>query len=216
MNEPYDYLAKLLIIGDSGVGKSCLLLRFVENFFQETFVSTIGVDFKVKVFQVKNGSRIKLHVWDTAGQERFRTITSSYYHGSHGMIIVYDVTNRRSFQHIKSWLTEIIKHSPENPDLLLVGNKTDLASQRVVSYEEGKKAAETLGIPFVETSCKSDCNVNKAFSILANKIYNKMDRANGGDGHNGVSSQRKKLRQSLSIVPARYLDGDRNWNWRCW
>jgi len=212
MTESYDYQAKLLIIGDSCVGKSCLLLRFVENFFQETFISTIGVDFKIRIFQVRNGNHIKLHVWDTAGQERFRTITSSYYRGAHGMIIVYDITNRSSFLHIKSWLNEIIKHSPENPELLLVGNKTDLSKERTVSYEEGQKVAKTLGIPFVETSCKNDCNIDVAFGILADKIYHKMDIAN--DDHIGKNSRIKNLR-NLSIVPDRYYLGERNW-WRCW
>merc|ERR1712199_129095 len=130
----YDFLFKLLLIGDSGVGKSCLLLRFADDTYQESHISTIGVDFKIRTIQLE-GKTIKLQIWDTAGQERFRTITSSYYRGAHGIIVVYDITDEESFNNVKTWLEEILRYACEGVNKLMVGNKCDLASKRVVSTE---------------------------------------------------------------------------------
>lgn len=153
MNPEYDHLFKLLLIGDSGVGKSCLLLRFADDTYSDTYISTIGVDFKIRTIEI-GGSTIKLQIWDTAGQERFRTITSSYYRGAHGIIVVYDVTDQGSFTSVKQWLQEITKYSSENVNRLLVGNKCDLTSKRVVDFNIGKEFADDLAIPFLETSAK--------------------------------------------------------------
>jgi len=125
MNTEYDYLFKLLLIGDSGVGKSCMLLRFADDTYTESYISTIGVDFKIRTISL-DGKTIKLQIWDTAGQERFRTISSTYYRGAHGIIVVYDITNHESFANVKRWLTEIDKYARENVNKLLVGNKSDL------------------------------------------------------------------------------------------
>uniref|UniRef100_A0A669BM73 Ras-related protein Rab-1A n=3 Tax=Pseudocrenilabrinae TaxID=318546 RepID=A0A669BM73_ORENI len=138
---PHDYLFKLLLIGDSGVGKSCLLLRFA---------------------------------WDTAGQERFRTITSSYYRGAHGIIVVYDVTDQESFNNVKQWLQEIDRYASENVNKLLVGNKCDLTTKKVVDYTTAKEFADNLGIPFLETSAKSATNVEQAFMTMAAEIKKRM------------------------------------------
>ncbi|OAY65136.1 GTP-binding protein YPTM2 [Ananas comosus] len=150
MNPEYDYLFKLLLIGDSGVGKSCLLLRFADDSYLESYISTIGVDFKIRTVE-QDGKTIKLQIWDTAGQERFRTITSSYYRGAHGIIIVYDVTDQESFNNVKQWLNEIDRYASENVNKLLVGNKCDLTANKVVSYETAKAFADEIGIPFMET-----------------------------------------------------------------
>lgn len=173
MNPEYDYLFKLLLIGDSGVGKSCLLLRFADDTYTDSYISTIGVDFKIRTIDL-DGKTVKLQIWDTAGQERFRTITSSYYRGAHGIIIVYDVTDRDSFDNVKNWMMEIERYAMENVTKLLVGNKCDLASKKVVGYEEGKELADFHKIRFVETSAKNAINVEQAFHIMATEIKDRI------------------------------------------
>jgi len=173
MTPEYDYLFKLLLIGDSGVGKSCLLLRFADDTYTESYISTIGVDFKIRTIEL-DGKTIKLQIWDTAGQERFRTITSSYYRGAHGIIVVYDVTDNESFNNVKQWLHEIDRYACENVNKLLVGNKSDLTAKRVVSTEQGKEFAESLGIEFLETSAKVSTNVEQAFLTMASQIKARM------------------------------------------
>ncbi|KAJ6393399.1 hypothetical protein OIU77_022786 [Salix suchowensis] len=192
MTPEYDYLFKLLLIGDSGVGKSCLLLRFSDDSYLESYISTIGVDFKIRTVE-QDGKTIKLQIfisnflllvgdfcpcvlfqWDTAGQERFRTITSSYYRGAHGIIVVYDVTDQESFNNVKQWLNEIDRYASENVNKLLVGNKSDLTANKVVSYETAKAFADEIGIPFMETSAKNAINVEEAFMAMAADIKNRM------------------------------------------
>ncbi|KAG5592784.1 hypothetical protein H5410_043298 [Solanum commersonii] len=173
MNPEYDYLFKLLLIGDSGVGKSCLLLRFADDSYLESYISTIGVDFKIRTVD-QDGKTIKLQIWDTAGQERFRTITSSYYRGAHGIIVVYDVTDQESFNNVKQWLSEIDRYASDNVNKLLVGNKCDLTAQKVVSTETAQAFADEIGIPFMETSAKNATNVEHAFMAMAASIKNRM------------------------------------------
>ncbi|KAJ0897623.1 putative small GTP-binding protein [Helianthus annuus] len=173
MNPEYDYLFKLLLIGDSGVGKSCLLLRFADDSYLDSYISTIGVDFKIRTVD-QDGKTIKLQIWDTAGQERFRTITSSYYRGAHGIIIVYDVTDLESFNNVKQWLGEIERYASENVNKLLVGNKCDLTESRAVSYDTAKEFADEIGIPFMETSAKDATNVEQAFMAMCADIKNRM------------------------------------------
>lgn len=169
MSTEYDYLFKLLLIGDSGVGKSCLLLRFADDTFTESYISTIGVDFKIRTIQLE-GKTIKLQIWDTAGQERFRTITSSYYRGAHGIIVTYDVTEMSSFNNVKTWLNEIDRFASEGVNKLLVGNKCDLVSKKAVDFDTAKQFADSLGIPFLETSAKNSHNVEQAFLKMAADI----------------------------------------------
>jgi len=174
MDPPYDYLFKLLLIGDSGVGKSCLLLRFADDTYTESYISTIGVDFKIRTIE-EEGKTIKLQIWDTAGQERFRTITSSYYRGAHGIIIVYDVTDRESFNNVKNWMLEIEKYAMDNVNKLLVGNKCDLSAKKVVSFDEGKELADSFKIGFVETSARNSHNVEQAFHQMASEIKGRVN-----------------------------------------
>jgi Ras-related protein Rab-1A len=174
MNPPeYDYLFKLLLIGDSGVGKSCLLIRFADDTYTESYISTIGVDFKIRTIELE-GKTVKLQIWDTAGQERFRTITSSYYRGAHGIIIVYDVTDQESFDNVKQWLHEIDRYATDDVNKLLVGNKSDLTSKKVVTYEAAKEFADSVGMEFLETSAKNATNVEKAFMAMATQIKERM------------------------------------------
>jgi Ras-related protein Rab-1A len=172
MSPEYDYLFKLLLIGDSGVGKSCLLLRFADDTYTESYISTIGVDFKIRTIDL-DGKTIKLQIWDTAGQERFRTITSSYYRGAHGIIVTYDITDRDSFENVRQWLQEIERYACPNVNKLLVGNKSDLEAKRAVEYAEAKAFADEQGIQFLETSAKSATNVEKAFVTMASEIKSK-------------------------------------------
>mmetsp|Transcript_80940 Transcript_80940/g.164853 ORF Transcript_80940/g.164853 Transcript_80940/m.164853 type:complete len:205 (+) Transcript_80940:107-721(+) len=186
MNTDYDYLFKLLLIGDSGVGKSCLLLRFADEKYTESYISTIGVDFKIRTIDL-DGKSIKLQIWDTAGQERFRTITSSYYRGAHGIIIVYDITDKASFDNVKEWLKEIGLYACANVNKLLVGNKCDMEDRRAVTYEEAKEFADANDMPFLETSAKNAVNVEKAFTTMAqqiksNRMANPLAGDNGGAG----------------------------------
>jgi Ras-related protein Rab-1A len=167
--EPYDYLFKLLLIGDSGVGKSCLLLRFTDDTYTESYISTIGVEFKIRNITI-DGQDVKLQIWDTAGQERFRTITSSYYRGAHGIALVYDVTDLGSFDNIKAWTEEVKRYASEDVICILVGNKSDLETKRQVDYVTAKEYADSKEWTFVETSAKNDVNVTEMFTALAAKI----------------------------------------------
>ncbi|KAJ1799884.1 ras GTPase [Coemansia sp. RSA 2399] len=177
MNPEYDYLFKLLLIGDSGVGKSCLLLRFADDTYTESYISTIGVDFKIRTIEL-DGKTVKLQIWDTAGQERFRTITSSYYRGAHGIIVVYDVTDGETFSNVKQWLQEIDRYASEGVNKLLVGNKSDLEDKRKVDVTEAKDFADSLNISFLETSAKDSTNVEKAFMTMAGQIKERMGASN--------------------------------------
>jgi len=165
----HDYLFKLLLIGNSGVGKSNILLRFADEIYKEDLDATIGVDFKICTSTICD-SRIKMQIWDTAGQERFRTITASYYRGSHGIIVAYDITDRTSFEHVRMWMQEIEKYVKADVTRLLVGNKCDLASKRCVTYDEGKDFADDLGVGFVEASARDGRNVDEAFVSLCRDI----------------------------------------------
>jgi len=168
----YDHLFKILLIGDPSVGKSCLLLRFVDDTYAETY-STVGVDFKIRTIELQ-GKTIKLQIWDTAGHERFRAITSSYYRGAHGIFVVYDVTNSDSFTNVKNWLQEIDHYASEGVNKVLVGNKSDLTHNKVVEYDMAKTFADQLSIPFFETSAKDNSNVGQAFLTMARQIRDQM------------------------------------------
>jgi Ras-related protein Rab-1A len=173
------------LIGDSGTGKSCLLIRFADNIFSDNYISTIGVDFKIKTIDIQ-GKTVKLQVWDTAGQERFRTITASYYRGSNGIIIVYDITDRDSFEHVNYWMKEIDRLASPDVCRLLVGNKTDLASKRIVSTEEGQALAAQYGVAFLETSAQENSNVEEAFFRMAGAMQKKQSSGIGAGGGGGT------------------------------
>ncbi|CAK8534995.1 unnamed protein product [Lathyrus sativus] len=144
-----------------------------DDSYIESYISTIGVDFKIRTVE-QDGKTIKLQIWDIAGQERFRTITSSYYRGAHGIIIVYDVTDEESFNNVKQWLSEIDRYASDNVNKLLVGNKSDLTANRVVSYDTAKEFADQIGIPFMETSAKNATNVEGVLMAMAAAIKDRM------------------------------------------
>lgn len=192
----YDVLFKLLLIGDSGVGKTCLLFRYVEDTFNSTFISTIGIDFKIKTIEL-NGKKIKLQIWDTAGQERFQTITASYYRGAMGIIMVYDITSRKTFDNIQRWLKNIQSLASDDVKKLVVGNKCDMDDRRVVSKEEGQMKADEYGIDFLETSARTGVNVDEAFQKLSNAILEKdsfreLESSTVTQGHRLVDAPTQK------------------------
>lgn len=181
----YDFLIKLLMIGDSGVGKSCLLLRFSDDSFTTSFITTIGIDFKIKTIEL-DGKRIKLQIWDTAGQERFRTITTAYYRGAMGILLVYDVTDEQSFLNIRNWIRNIEQHAADSVNKILIGNKCDMRDDRVIETSRGKALAEEYNIKFFETSAKSDVHVTDAFISIARDIKKRlMDNPTTPPGQNG-------------------------------
>ncbi|PRQ54070.1 putative small monomeric GTPase [Rosa chinensis] len=165
----YDYLFKYIIIGDTGVGKSCLLLQFTDKRFQPVHDLTIGVEFGARMVTIETRP-IKLQIWDTAGQESFRSITRSYYRGAAGALLVYDITRRETFNHLASWLEDARQHANPNMTIMLVGNKCDLAHRRAVSKEEGEQFAKENGLLFLEASARTAQNVEEAFIKTAGKI----------------------------------------------
>ncbi|XP_038058311.1 ras-related protein Rab-8A-like isoform X2 [Patiria miniata] len=200
MAKTYDFLFKLLLIGDSGVGKTCVLFRFSEDAFNSTFISTIGIDFKIRTIDL-DGKKIKLQIWDTAGQERFRTITTAYYRGAMGIMLVYDITNMKSFENIRNWIRNIEEHASSDVEKMILGNKCDMDDRRVVTKDKGEQLAIEYGIKFMETSAKASINVEEAFVTLARDIKAKMDRKldTGGQGKgsspvqvSGTTTQKKR------------------------
>ncbi|KAH6571010.1 hypothetical protein BSLG_007215 [Batrachochytrium salamandrivorans] len=156
-----------------GVGKSCLLLRFSDDSFTPSFITTIGIDFKIRTIEL-DGKRIKLQIWDTAGQERFRTITTAYYRGAMGILLTYDVTDERSFNNIRNWIRNIEQHASEGVNKILIGNKCDILEKKVISKEQGQALADEHGVKFLETSAKSNIGVEEAFFILARDIKKRL------------------------------------------
>lgn len=178
--ENYDQIYKMIIIGDSGVGKSNIMTRYVKNEFRNDTKSTVGVEFGSKKITV-GGIDTKLQIWDTAGQERYRSITSSYYKGSKGCFIVYDITNESSFQNVEKWFEETKRTAEKNLSVVLVGNKSDLEGERKVTKEMGEEKAKNLECPFFETSALSNINIDSIFQAMAENIYEK-GKKNKGEG----------------------------------
>jgi len=198
MKRDYDYLFKLVLIGDSGVGKSCLLLRFADDNFTDSYISTIGVDFRFRTITIDKKT-VKLQIWDTAGQERFRTITSAYYRGADGIIMVYDVTSQESFDHVEEWLSEVDRYANENTSKLLLGNKADLVDEKQVTEETAQRFADKLGIPFLETSAKTSNNVDAAFLCMAKELI--KTRETKSTGQTNTTEKEKNTASLTTITP---------------
>ncbi|KAK8573710.1 hypothetical protein V6N13_009798 [Hibiscus sabdariffa] len=186
-DDDYDYLFKVVLIGDSGVGKSNLLSRFTKNEFSLESKSTIGVEFATRSIRVDD-KVVKAQIWDTAGQERYRAITSAYYRGAVGALLVYDVTRRVTFENVERWLKELRAHTDSNTVIMLVGNKADLRHLRAVSSEDATAFAERENTFFMETSALESLNVDNAFTEVLTQIYRVVSRKalEGGDDHSAL------------------------------
>ncbi|XP_035276410.1 ras-related protein Rab-3B-like [Anguilla anguilla] len=187
----FDCMFKLLIIGNSSVGKTSFLFRYADDSFSPAFVSTVGIDFKVKTVY-RDTKRIKLQIWDTAGQERYRTITTAYYRGAMGFVLMYDITNEESFNAVQDWATQIKTYSLDSAQVILVGNKCDRQGERVVTLLRGKGLAQQLGFEYVETSAKENTNVRRVFDRLVDVILANMPQA--GDADLPITSGAKATR----------------------
>ena len=171
-NEKIEKSFKIMLLGDSSVGKTCFLKRYIDDTFQDVYLSTIGFDYKYKFITLEDGKKIKLQIWDTAGQERFRTIGKGYYKGAHGIILIYDVTSQKSFDSIKTWLNEIKSEASNKVCVFLVANKIDI-EERLISREDGEEIAKNNNLDFYESSAKDNINVSEVFQDLAEKINEK-------------------------------------------
>ena len=179
-------LYKILILGDSSVGKTCFLMRYADNIFQETHMSTIGIDYKLKNIYLKDDKLVKLQIWDTAGQDRFHSITKTYYKGANGIILIYSVIDRKTFENVQNWLNSIKNEVSDKVVIFLVGNKIDAADLRQVTYEQGEEMAESYKLPFFECSAKTAENIEETFNELVKKILENNEQ---------TSSKGKKLKQ---------------------
>ncbi|XP_008287972.1 ras-related protein Rab-15-like [Stegastes partitus] len=162
MAKQYDILFRLIMLGDSGVGKTCMLRRFTESEFDPSHISTIGVDFKMKTVEI-DGIKVRVQIWDTAGQERYQTITKQYYRRAQGIIFVYDITSESSFQHIAKWASDVDENALDKVQTILVGNKSDEEPRRKVTKDQGSKLAETYGMEFFESSASTNSNISESF-----------------------------------------------------
>jgi len=202
----YFYQFRVILIGDSTVGKSSLLRQFTEGQFIQTNDPTVGVDFHVRIIQLDENVRVKLQLWDTAGQERFRSITRSYYRNCVGCLIIYDITSRESFEHITDWLAEA-RNSTDDQEIvyLLIGHKLDLDYKREVSTSEGEAFASAHNMLFIETSAKVVCNIEECFVMVAREIYSRLTKGNisqrpGWDGVKAVPCSPPKLSAPVESV----------------
>ena len=165
-----DFKFKIMVIGESKVGKTSLIKRYTKNKFGGVYLTTVGVDFQDKIIQI-DGKKIRLQIWDTAGQERFRNVTKNYFKSSNGFLLIYDITDKESFKHLNFWNEQINLNAPKNIKTVLVGNKSDLDNERQISVEEGENFAGKYNIKFFEASAKEGTNIKEVFEYLANEIY---------------------------------------------
>ena len=192
MSAKKEFMYKILLLGDSSVGKTCICTRYSDNTFQEDHLATIGLDFKVKSVNL-DGKIVKVQIWDTAGQDRFKSITKNYYKGAHGIILIYDITNRRTFDNVKNWVDIIKEEVSEKVTVILVGNKIDSNENRKVSTEEGQGIANEYGLQFYETSAKTGDNIDRAFNNLIKKtveIFGKYEEKGQKLGNNKKNNKK--------------------------
>ncbi|KAM9341290.1 ras-related protein Rab-15-like [Symphorus nematophorus] len=210
MAKEYDVLFRLLMLGDSGVGKTCMLRRFTEGEFDPSHISTIGVDFKMKTLII-DGIKVRVQIWDTAGQERYQTITKQYYRRAQGIIFVYDITNKPSFQHLAKWASDVDENAPDMVQRILVGNKSDEELNRQVTTDQGSKLAEAYGMEFFETSASNSSNISESFTRAAELVL----QAHKRDVDNLLGSLDDYLAQAALEEEKESQDADNNTQRTC-
>ncbi|KAH8507739.1 hypothetical protein H0E87_010046 [Populus deltoides] len=199
-SQKIDYVFKLVLIGDSAVGKSQILARFARNEFSLDSKATIGVEFQTRTLVIDHKS-VKAQLWDTAGQERYRAVTSAYYRGAVGAMLVYDITKRQTFDHIPRWLEELRSHANKNIVIILIGNKSDLEDQRAVPTEDVNEFAQKEGLFFLETSALQATNVESAFMTVLTEIFNIVNKKNLIAGENQSNGNLASLSGKKIIIP---------------
>ena len=200
--EEYDLMFKILLLGDSGVGKSSLLLRYTKNEFISDMRSTIGVEFALKYITIDN-YQLKIQIWDTAGMERYRSITNAYYKGAKGVIVLYDICRKKSFENVDKWIDDFKSKADDDAVIILIGNKSDLDDKREVSKEEGESKAQTNKFAFMETSAKGNNNVQKAFETLFGeivKIYKNKNNIDLNDNKQGDEGMKKNMKENGNTI----------------
>ena len=178
--EEYEMMVKVILIGDSGVGKTNIMSKFLKNQFMEESKATIGVEFGSKLFN-HEGHKIKAQIWDTAGQEKYKAITGAYYKGSKGALVVYDITQKKTFENIEKWVNDLKAAGDPKITIILIGNKNDLDDKRQVSKDQGEEKARSFGCAFLETSAYSGDNIDKAFNLMVKEIYEKFSNDSTGE-----------------------------------
>ena len=191
-DDNYELMVKVVIVGDSGVGKTNIMSKYLKNEFHEDSKATVGVEFGSKQFNIQ-GHQAKAQIWDTAGQERYKAITSSYYKGDKGAFIVYDITRKNTFDSISRWVSDITATADKKITLILIGNKSDLEDQRQVTKEQGEEKAKEFGLAFLETSASSGDNLEKAFSLMINEVYKKCQEDINAETDDNVVDQGKDI-----------------------
>ncbi|OCT62932.1 ras-related protein Rab-37 [Xenopus laevis] len=189
-----DMTCKVMLLGDSGVGKTCFLIQFRDGaFLSGAFLATVGIDFRYKIVTV-DGLKVKLQIWDTAGQERFRSVTHAYYRDAQALLLLYDITSKTSFDNIRAWLTDISEYAQKDVVIILLGNKSDVDAARVIRTEDGESLAKEYGVPFMETSAKSGANVELAFLAVAKELKERasVKEERSFQIHNYIDSKKKK------------------------
>ncbi|CAI9720431.1 ras-related protein Rab-13-like [Octopus vulgaris] len=221
MAKCYDILVRLLLLGDTGVGKSCILCRYANDEFLDTHISTIGIDFKMRTVNMDN-KVAKIQIWDTAGQERFEAITHQFYRRAQGVLLVYDLCSRTSFENLSKWLTYVDEFANEDTELLLLGNKSDRCQWREVSCEEGQKFAEQYNMKFFETSAKNRENIDKAFQHICEGILQKQSLKRSTQSLNTSTSSNSHLvhrGRSVLSLESKHEDNSMKTSehsyWRC-
>ena len=206
----YDMIFKIVLIGDTSVGKTNILSKYLTDEFDPESKATVGVEFGTKNFKIENNI-VKVQIWDTAGQERYRSITNAYYKGAKGALLVYDITNKKSFDNLDKWISDLKINGDEKISIVLLGNKSDLENQRVISTEEGKNKAELFKFAFMETSALNGNNIERAFDELIKEVYR--------DNHELFEKQAKVEMNDKGIDLEQGKNGEnknKENNWCCW